>query len=94
MYTRINQTIQDKLMKIISLCYEISNKTDADVFFNYSPHVNYITVYYYENGYHDDENFIKIGVLEEITFELLIEIEIKLIVLYERKTGEYYDRNR
>lgn len=94
MYTRINQMIQDKLMKIMSLCYEISNKTDADVFFHYSPHVNCITVYYYENGYHDDEEFITIGISKEITFELLIEIERKLIVLYEMKAGEYYDRNR
>lgn len=39
------------LCEILNKCYDISRKTVADVFFDYSPHVNSFTVYVYRNGW-------------------------------------------
>lgn len=41
----------EKLQKIIELCYKISTKTVADVFFNYTGEVNSVSVYYFPNGF-------------------------------------------
>lgn len=45
---------QEKLQEIVALCYEISTKTKADAFFDYSPHTRQISVYVYENGWSED----------------------------------------
>ena len=39
------------LCEVLSKCYEISTNTEADVFFDYSPHVNSFSVFVYRNGW-------------------------------------------
>ena len=45
---------QEKLQEIVARCYEISTKTKADAFFDYSPHTRQISVCVYENGWSED----------------------------------------
>lgn len=45
---------QEKLQEIVALCYEISTKSKADAFFDYSPHTRQISVIVYENGWNED----------------------------------------
>lgn len=47
--------LKDLFLKVVELCYEISTTTKADVFFNYSPHVNYFTIYYYADGWEENK---------------------------------------
>lgn len=39
------------LCALVSKCYQISTTTDADVFFEYFPHVNTFTVYVCPDGW-------------------------------------------
>lgn len=43
--------MKEKVLKIMYMCYEISNNTKSDVFFHYSPHTNAVEVWIYENGW-------------------------------------------
>jgi len=45
-----------KIVEIFELCLEISNTTEHDVFFEYSPHVNCFSVNYYINGWESGED--------------------------------------
>lgn len=58
-----NEQVQKKLQEIISLCYEISTKTKADVFLNYSPHIAAVLISYHPNGWNseiDDWEYIQV----------------------------------
>ena len=39
------------MAEVLGLCYEISVNSEADCFFNYSPHVDSFDVYVYEFGW-------------------------------------------
>ena len=39
------------LCEVLSMCHHISNKSKADVFFEYSPHCDSYTVCFYRNGW-------------------------------------------
>lgn len=43
----------NELVDIFKKCYEISKNTKADCFFDYSPHVNGISISAYRRGYND-----------------------------------------
>lgn len=45
------------LCEVLNMCYEISTKTEADVFFEYSPHVDAYMVYCYRDGWQPDVPF-------------------------------------
>lgn len=40
-----------KIIELLELCMEINEETKHDVFFSYSPHVKWIDVSYYLNGW-------------------------------------------
>lgn len=40
-----------KIIELLELCMEINEETKHDVFFSYSPHVKWIDVSYYFNGW-------------------------------------------
>lgn len=39
------------LCEVLSMCFRISRDCDADVFFEYYPHCNSYSVYYYPDGW-------------------------------------------
>lgn len=39
------------LCEVLSMCFRISMNSDADVFFDYAPHVNTYTIFYYRDGW-------------------------------------------
>lgn len=45
------------LCEVLSMCYEISTKTEADVFFEYLPHVDSYMVYCHPNGWQPTVEF-------------------------------------
>lgn len=44
----------DKIMKLLELSMEISNKTEGDAFFHYSPHCDLVEVHFYEKKWSRD----------------------------------------
>jgi hypothetical protein len=55
-----------KLLEVFCFSYEISNSTEHDVFFSYSPHVDNFSLSIYENGWeYEKESSFKI-ISEEI----------------------------
>lgn len=40
-----------RLCDILSMCFRISRNSDADVFFEFSPHCDAYSVYYYRDGW-------------------------------------------
>ena len=47
----MDKNLQDLLAELLLKCYEINMETKCDIFFNYAPHCNIISVYIYENGW-------------------------------------------
>ena len=45
------EEIMRLMAEVLGLCYEISVNSEADCFFNYSPHVDSFDVYVYEFGW-------------------------------------------
>lgn len=45
------------ILKIVNKAMLVSNNTKADVFVNYSSHINNLTVFYYIDGWDKDEDF-------------------------------------
>ena len=63
------------------MCVDISETTDNDVFFNYSPHVNIIDVNYHIGGWEFDAvqeyplgSYTQIYVNDEDTLDKVIEV--------------------
>jgi len=44
------------LTKLFALCVYISENCEADVFFSYSPHVDWVSVSVHRNGYTEGES--------------------------------------
>ena len=70
--------IQRKLMIIIGMAYEISQRTKADVFIDYSGHVNYMGYQIYKDGWKEYGEPDYKGYVMEITSENLDQL-IKLL---------------
>lgn len=45
---------EDLLKRIVAYCYAISTQTNADAFFDYSPHIKAITIRIYPDGWSDE----------------------------------------
>ncbi len=75
------------LIDIFKKCYEISKNTKADCFFNFSPHVNSISIDVYPKGYRnsDDTEYIwldECGEWQELP-ELIDINEIKADLIFK-----------
>jgi hypothetical protein len=69
------------LCEVLSMCYEISNKSEADVFFEYSPHIDGYMVYCFREGWQPNVPFEWIEQQASVTpLNLLRTIE-KLVAL-------------
>lgn len=51
MQSKSTTAAYNALHSVLTLCIEISERTKADCFFDYSPHVNSYCVHIYRNGW-------------------------------------------
>ena len=84
-----NERIQYHLAEVAGLCYEISANSEADCFFNYSPHVNYFDVHVYESGWaKKDECECEVyASCTEVTQDNLMDVLDKLYALRAKMGG-------
>lgn len=48
----------EKILKVMELCYKISNETKVDAFFYYAPHTQQIDVDIHYNGWINEDDMI------------------------------------
>lgn len=75
--------MNELLCEIMSICYEISRTSKADVFFEYSPHVSSFSVEWYEDGWKelDDPEYKEpeyIAMVKHINEGNLLSVRAKL----------------
>ena len=46
--------MKEKIMEVMSLCYDVTENTKHDAFFNFSAHVKWVTVEIHEGGWVGD----------------------------------------
>lgn len=78
---------QRYLAEVLGLCYEISVNSEADCFFNYSPHVDTFDVHVYESGWKERSSAEYYSFNEEATEDNLIEVLDKLYALRAKMGG-------
>lgn len=81
--------MEELIQEIILKAYQISTKTKADIFVNYSGHVNNICIYVYKNGWQEslDWDFRLDFVLEQQE-EAITKLQFVLKELEKIKKGE------
>lgn len=67
------------LCEVLSICHKISTESDADVFFDYAPHCNYYSVYWYRDGWSENKMMEWVDMTSRITEE---NIELTILRLY------------
>ena len=72
----------DRLHGVLTLCMEISNNTEADAFFDYSPHVNGYGVHIYRNGWEEGAEAEYVDLTSDITEENVNATLDKLAAIY------------
>lgn len=82
-----NERVQYHLSEVACLCYEISVNSEADCFFNYSPHVNTFDVYVYETGWKTGGSAERFSFNEDVTQDNLLEVMDKLYALRAKMGG-------
>lgn len=82
-----NERIQYHLAEVAGLCYEISINSEADCFFNYSPHVNTFDVHVYETGWKAGESAEYYSFNEDVSDDNLIDVLDKLYALRAKMGG-------
>jgi len=66
------------LCEVLSFCYKISNGSKVDLFFDYAPHTNSYTVYWWRDGWDGKTEPEFLEMVTEITEENLRETFRKL----------------
>ena len=75
------------MAEVLGLCYEISVNSEADCFFNYSPHVDSFDVYVYEFGWAVGAKVKYYARNEDVTSDNLLEVLDKLYALKHKMGG-------
>lgn len=59
------------LCEVLNMCYSISEDSKADVFFEYAPHCNAYTVFYYHDGWTAEtaDEMVYLDMVTDITYE-------------------------
>lgn len=71
--------MEELIQKITLKAYKISTKTKADVFVDYSGHVNSICIYFYKNGWQEDIEWdFRLDFSLEIEKEAITKLEFTL----------------
>ena len=78
---------EDLLLEVFRKCYQISTNSKYDVFFDYAPHCNIYTIYYYINGWNPDDEpiYLKsdVDISRKITIKTLQQTIKELDKLWE-----------
>ena len=75
------------MAEVLGLCYEISVNSEADCFFNYSPHVDSFDVYVYEFGWAVGAKCEYYALQEYVTSDNLLSALDKLYALRAKMGG-------
>ena len=75
------------MAEVLGLCYEISVNSEADCFFNYSPHVDSFDVYVYEFGWAVGAKGEYYALQEDVNRDNLLEVLDKLYALKHKMGG-------
>lgn len=81
------EEIMRLMAEVLGLCYEISVNSEADCFFNYSPHVDSFDVYVYEFGWAVGAKGEYYALQEYVTSDNLLEVLDKLYALKHKMGG-------
>lgn len=74
---------EDLILKVFKKCYEISNNSKTDVFFDYAPHCNFYGVRYYLEGANNTDDCNNINISDSITIKNLQKTLKELDKLWE-----------
>ncbi len=75
------------MAEVLGLCYEISVNSEADCFFNYSPHVDSFDVCIYEFGWDTGANGEYYAFCADVNRDNLLEVLDKLYALKHKMGG-------
>ena len=75
------------MAEVLGLCYEISTNSEADCFFDYSPHVDSFDVSVYEFGWAVGAKGEYYALQEKVTSDNLLEVLDKLYALKHKMGG-------
>ena len=81
------EEIMRLMAEVLGLCYEISTNSEADCFFDYSPHVDSFDVSVYEFGWAVGANAEYYALQERVTSDNLLEVLDKLYALKHKMGG-------
>ena len=81
------EEIMRLMAEVLGLCYEISVNSDADCFFNYSPHVNGLCVQVFEFGWAEDAKGEYYAFCADVNRDNLLEVLDKLYALKHKMGG-------
>ena len=81
------EEIMRLMAEVLGLCYEISVNSEADCFFNYSPHVDSFDVYVYEFGWAVGAKGEYYALQEDVNRDNLLEVLDKLYALKHKMGG-------
>ena len=81
------EEIMRLMAEVLGLCYEISVNSEADCFFNYSPHVNSLCVQVFEFGWVEGSNGEYYAFCADVNRDNLLEVLDKLYALIAKMGG-------
>ena len=81
------EEIMRLMAEVLGLCYEISVNSEADCFFEYSPHVDSFDVYVYEFGWAVGAKGEHYALQEDVTSDNLLSALDKLYALRAKMGG-------
>lgn len=81
------EEIMRLMAEALGLCYEISVNSEADCFFNYSPHVDSIDVRIYEFGWSEGAKGKYYAFCDDANRDNLLEVLDKLYALKHKMGG-------
>ena len=83
----MNEREMRLMAEVLGLCYEISTNSEADCFFNYSPHVNFFDVHVYESGWSRDAEGEWYAMAKDLSRDNLMAAAEKLYELRAKMGG-------
>ena len=81
------EEIMRLMAEALGLCYEISVNSEADCFFNYSPHVNGFYVHVFEFGWAEGAKGEYYAFSADVNRDTLLEVLDKLYALKHKMGG-------
>lgn len=81
--------MEDLIKEIIVKAYQISTKTKADVFVNFSGHVNNLKIFFYKNGWNENIEWdFNIDIYLDIEKDAKTKLQLVLKELEKLERGE------